>query len=70
MIEGRTIAGIIGAFVFLFFVSLAILSGRLAPILAPGDIGKLIVRILAIALAVILWFLITLPVYRRRATAT
>jgi tetratricopeptide (TPR) repeat protein len=69
MIEGRTVAGIIGAFVFLFFVSLAILSGRLAPILAPGDIGKIIVRILAIALAVILWFFITLPVYRRRATA-
>lgn len=70
IIEGRTIAGIIGAFAFLFFVSLAILSGRLAPILAPGELGKTVLRSLAITLAVILWFFITLPVYRRRASAT
>jgi hypothetical protein len=69
IIEGRTSAGIIGGAAFLFFVSLACLSGRLAPVLAPGDAGKIIVRIVAIVIAVILWFLITLPVYRRRANA-
>jgi tetratricopeptide (TPR) repeat protein len=65
-IEGRTAAGTIGAFAFLFFVSLALLSGRLAPVLAPGDAAKMLVRIVAIALAVILWIFMTLPIYRRR----
>lgn len=69
LIEGRTVAGTVGAFVFVFFVSLAILSGRLAPVLAPGEVAKTIVRIVAILLAVILWLLMTLPIYRRRATA-
>jgi hypothetical protein len=65
-IEGRTAAGTIGTFVFLFFVSLALLSGRLAPVLAPGDAASMFVRIVAIVLAVILWIFMTLPVYRRR----
>jgi tetratricopeptide (TPR) repeat protein len=65
-IEGRTVAGTIGAFVFVFFVSLALLSGRLAPVLAPGDAASMFVRVVAIVLAVILWIFITLPVYRRR----
>lgn len=68
-IEGRTFFGAIAAFVFVFFVSLALLSGRLAPVLAPGDAAKLFVRIVAVVLAVILWIFITLPIYRRRATA-
>jgi tetratricopeptide (TPR) repeat protein len=69
LIEGRTVGGIIAAFAFVFFVSLAVLSGPLAPVLAPGDVAKLFVRIVAILLAVILWLFITLPVYRRRAAA-
>ncbi|MDP9360008.1 MAG: tetratricopeptide repeat protein [Acidobacteriota bacterium] len=69
LIEGRTIAGILGAFVFMFFVSLAILSGRLAPVLAPGDMAKMLVRVVAIVLSVILWLFMTLPVYRRRVSA-
>jgi len=68
-IEGRTIIGTIGAFVFVFFVSLAILSGRLAPVLAPGDAAKNLVRVVAIAVALILWILMTLPIYRRRVSA-
>jgi tetratricopeptide (TPR) repeat protein len=68
-IEGRTIIGTIGAFVFVFFVSLAILSGRLAPVLAPGDAAKMLVRSVAITIAVILWILMTLPIYRRRVSA-
>src|SRR5258708_599523 len=69
LIEGRTVAGTIGAFVFVFFVSLAILSGRLAPVLAPGEMAKTIVRIVAILLALLLWLFMTLPIYRRRVTA-
>ena len=68
-IEGRTVRGTIGAFVFVFFVSLAVLSGRLAPVLAPGDAAKMLVRIVAIAAAVILWILLTLPIYRRHVSA-
>lgn len=69
LIEGRTVAGTVGAFVFVFFVSLAILSGRLAPVLAPGEVAKTIVRVVAILLALVLWLLMTLPIYRRRVTA-
>ena len=54
---------------FVFFVSLALLSGRLAPVLAPGDAARMLVRIVAIVLAVILWIFMTLPLYRRRVTA-
>ncbi len=68
LIEGHTAGGTIGAFVFVFFISLAFLSGRLAPVLAPGDVAKAIVRIVAILLALILWLFMTLPIYRRRAT--
>jgi tetratricopeptide (TPR) repeat protein len=66
IIEGHTVAGTVAAFSAVFFVSLAVLSGRLAPVLAPGDLAKTIVRIVSIVLAVVVWFLITLPVYRRR----
>jgi len=36
----------------------------------PGRNGKVSVRIVAIAFAILLWFLITLPVYRRRVSAS
>ena len=67
ILEGRTIAGFLGLFTFAFFVALAVLVGRLAPVLAPGDLPKMMVRILAIVLAVVTWFVLSLPVYRRRA---
>jgi tetratricopeptide (TPR) repeat protein len=69
VVEGHPIGGTIGAFVFVFFVSLAILSGRLAPVLAPGDVAKTIVRIVAVLLALVFWLFMTLPIYRRRVTA-
>ena len=68
LIEGRTSSGVIGVFAFVFLVMLALLVGRLAPVLAPGDVSKLIVRIIAITLAVVVWFFMDLPVFRRRAT--
>jgi tetratricopeptide (TPR) repeat protein len=70
LIEGHTVGGTIAAFVFVFFVSLAILSGRLAPVLAPGDVARTLVRIAAIIVALVLWLFITLPIYRRRVVGT
>jgi tetratricopeptide (TPR) repeat protein len=67
LIEGRTTSGLIGAFAFLFFVLLAVLMGRLAPVLSPGDVSKLIVRVTAIVAAVVIWFVMDLPVFRRKA---
>jgi tetratricopeptide (TPR) repeat protein len=66
LIEGRTAKGLLGVFLFVLSVSLAVLVGRLAPVLV-GDMAKMLVRSLAILAAVILWFALTLPVYRRRA---
>jgi tetratricopeptide (TPR) repeat protein len=70
MLEGRTASGLIGAFLFALFVALAILVGRLAPALGPSaGVAQLLVRIGAIAIAVILWLTLSLPVYRRRVAA-
>src|SRR5205085_2462814 len=63
----RAGSGLIGNFAFLFFVLLALLVGRLAPVLAPGDVAKLIVRAVAIFLAVVIWLVMDLPVFRRKA---
>lgn len=70
MLEGRTTSGIIGAFLFSLFVALAVSVGRLAPALGPSaDFAQLLVRAVAIAIAVILWITLSLPVYRRRVAA-
>jgi Flp pilus assembly protein TadD len=70
VLEGRTVAGLIGMILFLFFVCEALFVGRLAPALGPvAETAKLVVRALAVALALITWFVLSLPVYRRRAAA-
>jgi len=70
VLEGRTVAGLIGMILFLFFVCEALFVGRLAPALGPvAETAKLVVRGLAVALALITWFVLSLPVYRRRAAA-
>ncbi|MBV9494965.1 MAG: tetratricopeptide repeat protein [Acidobacteria bacterium] len=67
VLEGRTMAGAIGMFLFLLFLSVAILVGRLAPALGPvGTTSQFVVRALAIALAAITWIFLSLPVYRRK----
>jgi tetratricopeptide (TPR) repeat protein len=68
LLEGRTAAGVVGLFAFLFFVCLAVFVGRLAPALGSGDVAKLMVRLVAIAIAVVIWFFLSMPVYRRRAS--
>lgn len=70
MLEGRTVAGILGAFAFALFVAVAVLVGRLAPALGPaGDVAQMLVRIAAVVLAAIVWLILSLPVYRRRSAA-
>jgi tetratricopeptide (TPR) repeat protein len=70
MLEGRTVVGVLGAFLFALFVAIAITVGRLAPALGPAaDVAQMIVRVGAITFAVILWLTLSLPVYRRRAAA-
>ncbi|HYK03999.1 MAG TPA: tetratricopeptide repeat protein [Thermoanaerobaculia bacterium] len=70
MMEGRTVAGVLGAFLFALFVAIAVFVGRLAPALGPAaDVAQMIVRAGAIALAVILWLTLSIPVYRRRSAA-
>ncbi|HEX8172701.1 MAG TPA: hypothetical protein VF824_19345 [Thermoanaerobaculia bacterium] len=69
MMEGRALTGVLGMFFFALVVAVAILVGRLAPALGPvADVAQLVVRVAAIALAVVIWLLMALPVYRRRAT--
>ncbi|HWS73363.1 MAG TPA: tetratricopeptide repeat protein [Thermoanaerobaculia bacterium] len=68
-LEGRTIAGIVGMFFFFLFVAIAITVGRLAPAIGPAaQTAHLLIRTVAILLAVITWILMSLPVYRRRLT--
>lgn len=68
-LEGRTIAGITGMLFFFFFVSVAVTVGRLAPAIGPSaNAAHLLIRSAAIALAVIVWIMMSLPVYRRRLT--
>jgi tetratricopeptide (TPR) repeat protein len=68
LLEGRTTAGAIGLFLFAFFVLLALSIGRLAPVLT-GEVAKNLVRITGTVLALVVWVMMTLPVYRRRSAA-
>ncbi|HUP60534.1 MAG TPA: hypothetical protein VNA69_08975 [Thermoanaerobaculia bacterium] len=70
LMEGRMIRGAIGIFLFALFAGIAIFAGRLAPALGPvADVAQLIVRIASTLLAVVVWFTMSLPVYRRRSVA-
>jgi len=71
LIEGRTLGGLLGVFIFLSFVSIAVLVGRLAPAIGPvAETAKLIVRVVFGALAVLMWVMLSLPVYKRRVVTT
>ena len=70
LMEGRTVKGILGVFFFAAFVVTALLVGRLGPALGPvAEVAQTLVRTVAIVLAVLLWLVLSLPVYRRRAAA-
>jgi len=65
ILQGRSIAGTIGLFLFSWFFITAVLTGRLAPVLT-GETAKQIVIGVSIAAALVLWLLLVLPVWRRR----
>ena len=68
VLEGRTFAGVLGMLAFFVFVATAALVGRLAPALGPSaDVAQLLVRVVAIAIAILIWLFLSLPVYRRKA---
>jgi len=69
LLDGMPIRGLIGVFLFLLFVGLAVFVGRLAPIASPAETMKMVMRVLAIALAVISWLVISIPVFRQKVTA-
>lgn len=70
LLEGRTVVGIIGMLLFAIFVVTAILIGRLGPAIGPAaTVAQTLVRFGSIALAAVLWLVLSLPVYRRRAAA-
>jgi tetratricopeptide (TPR) repeat protein len=70
VLEGRTTSGVIGMFVFLLFVTLAATVGHLAPAIGPvAETAQLLIRAAAIALALVTWLMLSLPVYRRRQAA-
>lgn len=68
LLEGSTIRGLIALFLFLLFVTLAVFIGKLAPIASPAETMKLVMRGLAIVLAVLSWLVISIPVYRQKVT--
>lgn len=68
LLEGATIRGILILMLFLVLVSLAVLIGRLAPLAPPAETMRFFVRTVAISLAVVLWLIISVPVYRQRVS--
>jgi hypothetical protein len=69
VLEGKTLLGVIGMFLFFLFVSAALSVGRLAPAIGPvAESAHLMVRVVAIVLAFLVWLFLSVPVYRRRAT--
>jgi tetratricopeptide (TPR) repeat protein len=70
LIEGRTVVGLLGVLVFLFVVATALLTGRLAPAIGPvADTAKLITIAMAVLLAVVLWIVLSMPIFRRKAAS-
>ncbi|HSN67664.1 MAG TPA: tetratricopeptide repeat protein, partial [Thermoanaerobaculia bacterium] len=67
VINGSTFAGVGALLLFLIFVSLAILIGRLAPLGPSLNIFRLAVRSSAILFALVIWAALAIPLYRERA---
>jgi tetratricopeptide (TPR) repeat protein len=66
IIDGSTAKGLIYVFFFLSFIAIAVFVGHLVPIAQPAVLIRNVVRIGAIILAVVTWFLFSIPVYRQR----
>lgn len=66
LLDGATVRGLLGLLLFLLAVSVAVLVGRMAPVAFPAEMMRLATRVGAIFVAVILWFIFALPVFRQR----
>lgn len=66
IMDGNTIRGLLMLGSFLFFVAMAFFVSRMAPVMNPAETARILVRVLAIAAAVVSWLVFTLPVYRQR----
>lgn len=69
LLDGATVRGLIGLLLFLLAVTIAVLIGRMAPVAFPAETMRLVTQILAVIVAVILWFIFALPVFRQRFSA-
>jgi tetratricopeptide (TPR) repeat protein len=69
ILADSTISGTLGLFLFLFLVSIAVLAGGLAPLGNPAETMKWVLRITASTAALLLWLLISIPVYKQRIAA-
>ena len=70
LVEGRVTRGLAGIFLFALFVAVAIFIGRLGPAFGPvAHVAQLLIRVAAVVLAIVIWLVMSLPVYRRRAVA-
>ncbi|HEY0789231.1 MAG TPA: tetratricopeptide repeat protein, partial [Thermoanaerobaculia bacterium] len=67
MIMGSTFAGAGILLLFLIFVSLAILIGRLAPLGPSLEMFRLAVRSIAILFAAVVWVALAIPLLREKA---
>jgi tetratricopeptide (TPR) repeat protein len=67
LLDGATIRGVIIVILFMLFFCTALLLGRLAPIANPAETVRLFMRIIAIAAAVIVWLVFTIPVLRQKS---
>lgn len=68
IIDGATAKGLLYVFFFLSFIAIAVFVGHLVPIAQPAGLIRGVVRVGAIVLAVVTWFLFSIPVYRQRPT--
>jgi tetratricopeptide (TPR) repeat protein len=66
IMDGATAKGLLYVFFFLLFIAIAVFVGHLVPIAQPAGLIRSVVRLGAIVLAVVTWFLFSIPVYRQR----
>lgn len=64
-----SLVGVAALFVFALAVALAVFIGRLGPIAFPAETFRLVIRVGAIIVAVVVWFVMAIPVYRQKAAA-
>lgn len=67
LFDGATVRGLIGAFLFAGGVTLAVLSGRLAPIASPSEPMPAVVMTAGIIIAVVVWLSFAIPSWRNKA---